>query len=318
MKKALIVGLNDYPGNELRWCNNDAVSVSELIETNGDGSPNFDVIPIIGKCTSRNLKSAIHELFSDDSEIALFYFSGHGSDEGEGYLVTTDDDGVEMTHLLEKANSSNCKNKIIILDCCFSGKMGENLLLQNRSVLGDGVTIICASQKWQFSSENPDIEHGVFTNLMIQGLNGGAADISGNITPAGLYSFIDQSLGAWEQRPVFKTNISRFLPIRTIVAKVPKNVLRKLRVYFKEENDEFQLDPSFEFTNDPAYTHEIAKPYAVKDNVDIFKELQMLESIGLIEPVNTEHMYFAAMKSLGCKLTALGRHYWRLAKDKRF
>ena len=44
----------------------------------------------------------------------------------------------------------------------------------------------------------------------------------------------------------------------------------------------------------------------------------MLESIGLIEPVNTEHMYFAAMKSLGCKLTALGRHYWRLAKDKRF
>lgn len=51
-----------------------------------------------------------------------------------------------------------------------------------------------------------------------QGLKGGAADIGGNITPASLYSFVDQSLGAWQQRPVFKTNISRFLPLRTIQA----------------------------------------------------------------------------------------------------
>lgn len=318
MKKALIVGLNDYPGQELKWCDNDAISVSELIETNGDGTPNFDVISITGKCTSMNLTCAIDKLFSDDAEISLFYFSGHGSDKDEGYLCTTDNSGVKMTYLLDKANNSKCKNKIIILDCCFSGKMGENLLLQNRSILGDGVTIICASQKWQVSSESSDIKHGVFTNLMIQGLKGGAADISGNITPASLYSFIDQSLGAWEQRPVFKTNISRFLPIRTIVAKVSKTVLRKLCVYFKESSAEFKLDPSFEYTNTPEYTHEIVEPYADENNVAVFKELQLLESIGLIEPVNTEHMYFAAMNSFGCKLTALGLHYWRLAKDKRF
>lgn len=78
---------------------------------------------------------------------------------------------------------------------------------------------MAASQTWQASEEDAKREHGVFTDLLLQGLKGGAADISGNITPASLYSFVDQSLGAWQQRPVFKTNISQFLPIRTVDAK---------------------------------------------------------------------------------------------------
>lgn len=73
---------------------------------------------------------------------------------------------------------------------------------------------MAASQKDEVSKESVDLGHGVFTSLLIQGLKGGAADISGKITPAGLYSYVDQSLGAWEQRLVFKTNISAFLPLR--------------------------------------------------------------------------------------------------------
>ena len=47
MKKALIVGLNKYPaGSELEWCDNDAIAIRELIESNGDGSPNFEAIQI--------------------------------------------------------------------------------------------------------------------------------------------------------------------------------------------------------------------------------------------------------------------------------
>ena len=46
MKKALIVGLNNYPGCKLEWCDNDAIAMKELIESNGDGSPNFEVISI--------------------------------------------------------------------------------------------------------------------------------------------------------------------------------------------------------------------------------------------------------------------------------
>jgi len=59
MKKALIVGLNNYPGRELKWCDNDAIAMQELMESNGDGSPNFDVISIIDDCSKNDLTSAI-------------------------------------------------------------------------------------------------------------------------------------------------------------------------------------------------------------------------------------------------------------------
>lgn len=322
MKKALIVGLNNYPGRELKWCDNDAIAMQELMESNGDGSPNFDVISIIDDCSKNDLTSAIKKLFADDADIALLYFSGHGANTDGGYLCTTDfsenDYGVRMTDILEIVNNSHCKNKVIILDCCFAAKMGESIMLNNNSLLGEGVTIIAASQSWQTSAENHSIQHGIFTELLIQGLKGGAADIGGNITPASLYSFVDQSLGAWQQRPVFKTNISQFLPLRTIEAKVPKSILRKLSVYFKNPADEFKLDPSYEYTNALNVEHQVIEPYADVEHVDIFKELQLFESIGLVEPVGTEHMYFAAMENKSCKLTALGLHYWKLSKDRRF
>ena len=146
----------------------------------------------------------------------------------------------------------------------------------------------------------------------------GAADIGGKITPASLYSFIDQSLGPWQQRPVFKTNISQFLPIRSINAKVPKAILRKISQFFVNPSDEFKLDPSYEFTNDPSVEHTVIEPYADPNHVAIFKELQLFESVGLVEPVGTDHMYFAAIESKACKLTALGLHYWKLSKDRRF
>ena len=323
MKKALIIGLNKYPNCPLSWCDNDAIAIKDLIESNGDGSPNFDVELITDECSKEELDNFIERLFEGDSEMALLYFSGHGMDKDGGYLCTTDfllneTYGVKMLDILDLANKSNCKNKIIILDCCFAAKMGESLLANNVSVLGEGVTIIAASQRWEASVEDKNIQHGVFTDLLIQGLKGGAADISGNITPANLYSFVDQSLGAWQQRPVFKTNISQFLPLRTIQAKVPKTLLRKLGIYFKSPSDEYKLDPSFEYTNSPDVKHNTIEPYANESNVAIFKELQLFESVGLIEPVNAEHMYFAAMEKKSCKLTALGLHYWKLSRDRRF
>lgn len=322
MKKALIVGLNKYPGCELNWCDNDAIAMNSLIESNGDGSPNFDTRMILDVCSQSKLLESIKQLFSDDADIALLYFSGHGAESDGGYLVTTDYTstslGVRMEDVLRYANESKCKNKVIILDCCFSGKMGESLLVQNRTVLGAGVTIMAASQTWQPSMEDPNLQHGVFTELLLEGLKGGAADISGKITPASLYAFVDQSLGAWEQRPVFKTNISQFLPLRTINAKVPKEKLRKLSVYFASSTDEFKLDPSYEDTNSPSDQHKLVEPYADSQHVAIFKDLQLFQSVGLVEPVDADYMYYAAMNSKSCRLTALGAHYWALSKDKRF
>lgn len=319
MKKALIVGIDEYPNAPLNGCVNDANAVAELLKTNGDGAPNFDVSLKLNLETKAEFLDLIERLFSGDAEASLLYFSGHGSESG--HLVTPDykgkDLGVPMSDVLACANNSKCKNKIIILDCCYSGKFGESSIIKsNESTLGEGVTIMTASSRDEVSVETNG--QGVFTNLLLQGLRGSAADITGRITPAGIYAFIDQSLGAWEQRPVFKTNISQFISIRDIEPRVPKNILRKLGKYFDSPSDEIKLDPSFEFTNDPNYAHEVVEPYANEGNVNKFKELQLFESVGLVEPVNEEHMYFAAMNNKSCRLTALGLHYWKLSKDSRF
>ncbi|MDU1036970.1 MAG: caspase family protein, partial [Staphylococcus sp.] len=272
-RKALVVGIDDYPGCPLNGCVNDAKEIKSLLEINGDGSPNFEVKYAPNIQTKDELLDLLNALFCEgDSDISLFYFSGHGTDEFTGKIVTPDfkgrDMGVSMSDILALLKQSKSKNKVVILDCCFSGKFGElEVVSSNETVLGEGVTIMTASSRDQYAVEDGITGHGVFTELLIQGLLGGAADVGGNITPASLYSFVDQSLGAWEQRPLFKTNISRFLPIRKIKPKVPIEVLRKFSYYFQNPDSEYSLDPSFEFTNNPEYEIEIKEPYAKDENV---------------------------------------------------
>lgn len=116
---------------------------------------------------------------------------------------------------------------------------------------------------------------------------------------------------------MFKTNITRFTSLRTVIPQVPIEILRSLIEYFPSPTSQFALDPSFEVTNTTKTEHKVIEPYANEQNVQKFKALQRLESVGLIIPVGEQHMYFAAMNSKSCKLTALGYHYWRLVKDKR-
>ena len=319
LKKALIVGIDKYPNAPLYGCVNDASALAELLKTNGDGAPNFDVSLQLNLQTKYEFLDLLESLFSGDADASLLYFSGHGSEYG--HLVTPDykgkDLGVLMSEVLGYANKSKCKNKIIILDCCYSGKFGESPVIKsNESTLGEGVTIMTASSRDEVAMESDG--QGLFTSLFLQGLRGSAADITGKISPAGLYAFIDQSLGAWQQRPVFKTNISHFISIRDIEPRIPKIILRRLGQYFDSSSSEFKLDPSFEFTNNPDFEHDIVEPFSIEENVKIFKELQLFESVGLVEPVDEEHMYFAAMRNKSCKLTTLGLHYWKLSKDIRF
>lgn len=202
------------------------------------------------------------------------------------------------------------------IDCCHSGAVGAfNLMGGKTSMLNNGVTILTASKQDEVSMEING--HGVFTTLLIEALKGGAANVSGNITPGSIYAYIDQALGAHDQRPMFKTNITEFTSLRKVVPQVPSDTLRKLTEYFPDQLTEFVLDPSFEDTNTAKRIQKAIPPFANKKNVAAFKDLQKYQSVGLVVPVNAPYMFFAAMESKACKLTPLGRHYWKLAKDNR-
>lgn len=316
MKKALVVGIDYYEHcSRLHGCVNDAYAVSQVLERHGDGSLNFGVKRLTASdatspITRKALKDVIAELFRDDAEIALLYFSGHGYVEASsGYLVSSEsedgDDGVSMDEILAMANESKAKNKVIILDCCHSGAVGSPNALGDKALLSEGMTILTASAKDQYSMESGG--SGVFTGLFVDALNGSAANLVGDVTPGSVYAHIDQSLGPWEQRPIFKTNVRKFISLREVQPPIALEDLKKLTSIFPAPDNELALDPSFEPDS----------PNPDKENTETFGILQRYNRVNLVRPVDEDHMYYVAINSKSCRLTVLGVHYWNLVNRNR-
>lgn len=217
MRRALIVGIDDYPEIPLSGCVKDATSMCDVLSKKEDGSPNFEYRKFLapsGDVTRVVLRENIKELFAYEAEVALFYFSGHGMVNNlGGYIVTQDyethDEGVPMGEILSFANNSRTHEVVIILDCCHSGALGESpVIKEDYSVLRLGVSVLTASGASQPAVEATG-KGGVFTSLVCDALNGGASDVIGNVTVAAVYAYVEQMLGAWDQRPLFKSHVSK-------------------------------------------------------------------------------------------------------------
>jgi hypothetical protein len=211
-----------------------------------------------------------------------------------------------MSQVLTSIQSSTVAEVIVILDCCFSGAAGQVPQLGSiGSLIRPGVSILAASRGDQTSAET--LEGGAFTTSLVAGLDGGAADVVGKVTVAGLYAYITELFGPWDQRPTLKANVDRLHDLRQCKPAVPLDELRSLTTIFSTADSELPLDPTYEPEAEPK-GHEHEATFAV---------LQRCRAAKLVEPVGHEHMYFAAMQSLSCRLTPLGQHYWRLAEKDR-
>lgn len=323
MRIALIVGINHYEhGGSLYGCVDDAHAVQAVLARHGDGSVNFDCKMFTGtgptdRVDRALLKDRVEELFKAQADIALFYFAGHGHIEATGgYLLATDsrrgDEGVSLSEVLTVANKSPARNKIIILDSCHSGIAGTPPAAGELASLSEGLTILTASAADQYATEENG--RGVFTTLLVDALHGGAANLTGDITPGSIYAHVDQSLGAWEQRPIFKTNVRQFVSLRKVNPPISLDDLRRITEFFPQRGYEYKLDPTFEPElkgRDPGM------PPPNPENTRKFALLQRYNRLNLVVPVDAPHMWHAAMQSKTCKLTVLGEHYRRLVEKQR-
>ena len=131
MKKAVCVGINDYPGvlNDLKGCVNDANDWADLLKEFA-----FDVqILLDAQSTRDNIKTALRELVSSlkAGDYGVFTYSGHGTytrdtsgDEPDSYdeaLYVYDgillDD--ELREILDDLNSQ--ASLVFVADSCYSG-----------------------------------------------------------------------------------------------------------------------------------------------------------------------------------------------------
>lgn len=317
MKRALLVGIDKYQGvMPLSGCVNDVSALMPLLARNEDDSPNFECVvktsaserPVSRRC----LLDAIDALLNPGADIALLYFAGHGQQVDNDVLLVSQDGqgsdlGVSMSEVLGKVQRSRVPEVSIILDCCFSGMAGGIPQLgTDTSALRSGVSILTASRGEEVSVET-SAGRGLFSTYLCGALEGGAADVLGKITIAGVYAYLSESFGSWDQRPVFKANVERLHELRRSSPAVPFPELRQLAMFFETQDAELPLDPSYEPTAEPKHPqHEAA-----------FETLQHCRAAKLIEPVGEQHMYYAAMNKKACRLTPLGRLYWSMAKRGR-
>ncbi|MEO0987064.1 MAG: pentapeptide repeat-containing protein [Cyanobacteria bacterium J06639_14] len=198
-RDALVVGINTY--QHLRSLNapaQDAEAIAQRLEQDGE----FRVTrlpemiqqaevkkPVVAQKTpvsQMQLKRALKRLFLPGStqapETALFYFSGHGIPDREGfdkgYLTTSDIDpdnlstGISLRWLQWLLSESQVKQQIVWLDCCHSGSLIVNVGAANpgNSTSRDRC-FIASSRDFESSWEDLNSTYSVLTNALLKGLD---------------------------------------------------------------------------------------------------------------------------------------------------
>jgi hypothetical protein len=320
-RRALLVGVNSYDNfSPLTGCVLDASKMKEALARNYDGSPNYDcrlLTTDTERVTRAYLREVWGQLFDNFADDILFYFSGHGTPTATGGFVctqdaTTHEPGLPMDEILLLANRSRAREVLLILDCCFAGSLGNPPNLrgpagsENQAQLREGVTVLAASRPSEVSREETG-GHGIFTWLVLNALEGGAADVRGRVSTAAIYAYVEQVLGPWDQRPMYKSHADRLSPVRLCKPAVTDALLRELADYFPTVVSRYQLDP----------TYEASSPSAVPEHVTIYDKLTQYRDARLLRTVGGNHLYYTVMASGAVELTELGQLYWLLAKESR-
>ncbi|MBS1019252.1 hypothetical protein JK205_09970 [Gluconobacter cerinus] len=311
------MGISDYASAPcLSSCVDDAVAMAQRLERNEDETVNFRCQQLTsaggGMVTAPMLRELLHahldQSFTGDT---LLYFSGHGAATSLGAHILTYESsqyspGISMRDLVDLANKSRARNVFIVLDCCYAGAAGNDEEVvgsfENEARLREGVTILAAARPRQGALEVAG--HGVFTRLVLAALAGGAADIRGRVSTAGIYAYADAVLGALDQRPIYKSHTASLEPVRLCRPTVSDEELRRLPRIFREPKTRYTLAPSYE---------ETFEDVAIPEHVALFKVFKRLQTAGLLRCEIGLDLYWIAARSQMVELTPLGQLYWELA-----
>lgn len=211
---AIFVGINAYPSNPLNYCVNDVTGMKSSLTSCNLWSTASVTTLTDAQATKSAILSAISSVGSQvtSSDTFMFYYSGHGSSlSGKAYIIPVDSTGqasscisdTELYTYLSAINTS--AKKFIVLDSCYSGGfISKDPGLKARYVplvgsvpefkgggflkalenLSNEVTL-CASSGSQTSLESSGLQHGVFTNYIIDGFGNGATIGPADTTSAG-------------------------------------------------------------------------------------------------------------------------------------
>ena len=216
------VGINEYKNSKLNlnFARADAESFGNLVrDGSGQLFKNVEVHTLYDKEATRDkILGKLEELSLKVSQedVLIFYYAGHGSMvDDRFYFIPTESsrlydasslhkDAIEANLLQQKFREIKALKQLIVMDACQSGASVE--LLASRGAMEEkaiaqlarsaGIHVMASAGSEQFATEFASLGHGLFTHVLIQGLQGGAdgAPKDGKVTIYELKSFVDDQV----------------------------------------------------------------------------------------------------------------------------
>jgi uncharacterized caspase-like protein len=241
---AVVVGINDYPQlPKLKYAVNDAKEFHRLLVEKNQVPPENITLLLNDQASLKNLRSTLGTKLKNAAgldDMVIIFFAGHGATErdamsadGDGlekYLLPWETDPAdlystampmrEIAYIFDRIRSDRL---IFISDSCYSGASGGRTIsvtgtrakitdgFLERISSGRGKVIITASSANEVSVEKDDLQHGVFTYYLLEGLRGAAdTDRDGTVTVDEAYRYVSEKVPratGQEQHPVKKGTV---------------------------------------------------------------------------------------------------------------
>ncbi len=212
--RLVAVGIGDYPppNNKLRATTNDARAIQQLVSKNSGGQTS---LLLDSRATKAAILSEIHSLFDNaaSDDIIIFFFSGHGF---QGGFVAYDGE-LSYSKIREAMKGSKSKNKMIFADTCFAGNMRQGRKKVKAENVDSNVMLFLSSRDTEKSIERRDMENGIFTQCLKDGLSGKADENRDRtITAKEIFNYVSKNvklLSGNRQHPVMWGNFSNDMPV---------------------------------------------------------------------------------------------------------
>jgi len=229
---AVVIGINEYknPKLYLKYAVPDASLFSDTLKKSASeifGKVNIKLLSTKQETTNENIIKELKAMRSlNPDDLFVFYVASHGTvDEGEYFMITSNvgstrteklkTDAISQTTLKELVANIPATKKLIIIDTCNAGALGDALqvAMLTRGMSEDtamkilsravGSTILSASTSLQEAVEGYQ-GHGLFTYVLVEGLKGKAdKGKTGYVKTTELADYVDNEVPVLAEK-VFK------------------------------------------------------------------------------------------------------------------
>ncbi|MEU4739261.1 caspase family protein [Actinosynnema sp. NPDC023658] len=199
-RHALLVATGEYDDvrlSRLRAPEQDVERLAAVLEDPDVGG--FTTVEVLRDRTDHEIRRAVEDVLAprEPDDLVLLYFSCHGLTTPARRLYfaaanTVQDrpagTAIPRSFLNEQLEDCRASGRVLLLDCCFSGAFVEGFKAAGTSVLddvGSGYVVMTASNAYEYAFEQDSLSldapvASLFTDVLIEGLAGGGADLDGD------------------------------------------------------------------------------------------------------------------------------------------